>query len=172
MDKKNIFYGAIEGFNEEKKTVEAIILHFDTPNENLWMAKTGSLDAFLERLQKSGKRVAAYYQHNDEVLIGGWEVWIEGNMLKGILYLSDTPFVRDTVIPQLKDKTLQGASPEIGALQSVLRADLGVEEVIEGVLAETSLVGLPADLEANITKVAAKIEQQKNENFEIELLTL
>lgn len=172
--KKGIFYGAIEGYNDEKKTVEAVILHFGTPNENFWTAMPGCLDAFLERINNAGKGISACYQHDDRVLIGRWLVTVEGDILKGTLYLSDTPFVRETVIPQLKDGTLQGSSPSIGASSGTFNNENGIYEIIEGAVGEISLVGLPADLDANITKIAASLEARriKNENFEIDLLTL
>ena len=174
MDKKeDVFYGAIQGFDEEKKTVESIILHYDSPNENYWVAKAGSLDSFIERIKKAGKGVSACYQHDERVLIGKWNNFrVDGIALIGTLTLSDTPFVRDTVIPQLKEKTLQGSSPTISSISGMFDNETGIYAIVEGALCEISLVGLPADLEANITKVAAKIEQQKQENFEIELLTL
>lgn len=173
--KKGHFYGAIQGFDEQAKTVDSIILHYDSPNENYWTAKAGSLDSFLERLNASNKGVSACYQHDDRVLIGKWMNFKHDNgAFSATLYLSDTPFVRDTVIPQLKDKTLQGSSPTICAISGMFDNETGVYQIIEGALAEISLVGLPADLEANILKMTAKIEAEKqaNADFEISLITL
>ena len=48
----------------------------------------------------------------------------------------------------------------------------GIDEVIEGLLAEISLVGLPADFESEILKMSASLaakEIEKN-NFELNLL--
>ena len=174
METKNTkFYGAIAGFNEEKKTVEAIILHFDTPNENFWMAKSGCLNDFLERLKAANKGVAACYQHDDKILIGKWDNFrTEGQAFMGTLQLSDIPFVNETVIPQLKDGTLQGSSPTIGSNSGMWDNETGVFAIVDGVICEISLVGLPADLEANITKISAKIEAHKKNNFDVDLLTL
>lgn len=174
MDKQNkgVFYGAIKGFDEDKKTVESVILHYGVANENYWTAMPKSLDAFIARINKAGKGIAACYQHDERTLIGKWlDFRNEGTALIATLHLSDTPFVRDTVIPQLKDNTLQGSSPSIGASEG-RDGQGGVFEITVGAVGEISLVGLPADLEANILKVAANIEAKKRdmENFNIELL--
>ena len=170
--KNQKYIGEIIGFNEEKRFVESIVLHFDTPNENLWMAKSGSLDAFLERLSNSNKGISACYQHNDDVLIGVWKDFrVEDGKFIAKLYLSDTPFVNETVITQLKDGTLQGSSPTIAPLNDSFNKEFGVYEIFEGVLCEISLVGLPADLEANIIQMKASINKIKeNDDFELELL--
>ncbi len=172
--KDQLYFGAITRFDEVAKTVTSNILHFDKPNENRWVALAGSLDAFLERLEKSKKFVPAFYQHKDDVVIGLWkELKIKDGVLFGTLHLSDIPFVRDVVIPQLKECTLQGASPTISAVDEGWNNKTNIWEIIEGVLCEASLVGLPADLKADILNVQASINAQKNScDFDFDLLTL
>ena len=172
-NKTQSFFGKIASFDEAQRFVDAIICHFDKPNENYWMPQTGCLDAFLARLGKAKKNIPAYYQHDDRMLIGHWEnIVIEGGEMKGRLMLDDIPFVNEVVIPQLKSGSLQGASPTISPVEDFWSKDLNVWVIIEGVIIEASLVGLPADLRADITSVKASLEaqRQKDTDFEISLL--
>ncbi len=172
--KKNLtYYSGDVRFNQDLKYIEAAILHYDVPNENKWRPVAGCLDAFFERLDKSGKGVAACYQHDEKQLIGVWRDFeTKDNVLSGKLYYIETPFVKETVLPQLKAGILQGVSPSIASYKENYKA--GVIDVIEGVLCEISLVGLPADFEADILRMSAKLEVQaeKENNFEIDLLTI
>jgi len=164
------YFAKIASFNEEGKYVDAIILHFDQANENGWMPKTGCLDAFLARVQEAAKFIPAYYDHGT-TLIGQWrDLEISEGALKGRLYLDDIPFVRDTVIPQLKSGSLQGASPTVSPENAI--NNNGIVEISLGVLVEASLVGIPADLKADILTMKASIEEKQKEDFEFELLTL
>lgn len=176
-NKEQKYYGSITGLDSENKYVDAIILHFDKANENGWVPMSGCLDEFFDRAKSAGKDIPACYQHNDDLLIGQWrELKIEGGILSGRLYLDDIPFVRDTVIPQLKSGTIQGASPTIAPLSEFYNKSTDNYEVNAGVLCEISLVGIPADLKADITEMRAKIEAEKNKkdktDFEFELLIL
>lgn len=167
------YYAKIAGFDETAKTVDVIVLHFGKPNENRWMPMAGCLDAFLIRIAKAKKFIPACYQHDDENLIGQWrDLEVIGDTLKARLYLDDIPFVRDVVLPQLKSGTLQGASPTIAPIKDSYNQETGMWEVVEGALCEISLVGIPADLKADIISVQASIQAQKNKDFEIELLTM
>jgi len=172
--KKNLtYYSGDVRFNQDLKYIEAAILHYDVPNENKWRPVSGCLDAFFERLDKSGKGVAACYQHDEKQLIGVWRDFeTKDNVLLGKLYYIETPFVKETVLPQLEAGILQGVSPSIASYKENYKA--GVIDVIEGVLCEISLVGLPADFEADILRMSAKLEVQaeKENNFEIDLLTI
>jgi len=175
MKKDLRYYSGDVAFNEEGKYIQANILHYDVANENRWRPLSGCLDAFFERLNATGKGVAACYQHDESKLIGVWRDFeTKDGVLSGKLYFVETPFVKDTVIPQVKAGILQGASPTIASLKD--RYKDGVVDIIEGVLCEVSLVGLPADFHADILKVAAKIEafekEKENNNFEVNLLTL
>ena len=175
MENKNqYFFGAVAKFDEVQKTVKCNILHFDTPNENFWSPVAGCLDAYFVKMAKAKKFVPAFYNHNlDGIAIGLWkELEIIGNVLVGTLYLSDIPFVRDTVIPQLKEGTLQGASPTISAIEESYDRENCVWNIITGFLIEASLVALPADFKADVLSVQASIQAQQNKDFEIELLTL
>lgn len=174
MKKDLRYYSGDVAFNEEGKYIQANILHYDVANENRWRPLSGCLDAFFERLNATGKGVAACYQHDESKLIGVWRDFeTKDGVLSGKLYFVETPFVKDTVIPQVKAGILQGASPTIASLKD--RYKDGVVDIIEGVLCEVSLVGLPADFQADILKVAAKLESENtdllNINFEIDLLT-
>jgi HK97 family phage prohead protease len=167
------YYAKIAGFDETAKTVDVIVLHFGKENENRWVPMVGCLDDFLTRINKAKKFIPACYQHDDENLIGQWrDIEIVGDTLKARLYLDDIPFVRDVVLPQLKSGTLQGASPTIAPIRDSWNPDNGAWEILEGVLCEISLVGIPADLKADIVSVQASIKAQNKNNFEIELLTL
>lgn len=172
--KKNLtYYSGDVRFNQDLKYIEAAILHYDVANENKWRPVSGCLDAFFERLDKSGKGVAACYQHDEKQLIGVWRDFeTKDNVLSGKLYYIETPFVKETVLPQLEAGILQGVSPSIASYKENYKA--GVIDVIEGVLCEISLVGLPADFEADILRMSAKLEVQaeKENNFEIDLLTI
>ena len=174
MKKDLRYYSGDVAFNEEGKYIHANILHYDVANENRWRPLAGCLDAFFERLNEAGKGVAACYQHDESKLIGVWRDFeTTDGVLSGKLYFVETPFVRDTVIPQVKAGILQGASPTIASLKD--RYKDGVVDIIEGVLCEVSLVGLPADFQADILKVAAKIETDSrianDRDFEIDLIT-
>ena len=165
--KKNeqIFYGKIVDINEEEKFIKSSILHFDKVNENRWRAMQGSLDAFLERLNRAKKGVAGCYQHDESLLIGVWRDFeVTDKELIGKLYFVDTPFVRDTVLPQVRAGILQGSSPTISPLQDSWNSGMNCWDIIEGVLCEVSLVGLPADLRADILEMRAKIEEKKEGN--------
>lgn len=167
------YYAKIAAFDEKAKTVDVIVLHFGKPNENGWMPMVGCLDDFLARLAKAKKFIPACYQHDEENLIGQWrDIEIVGDTLKARLYLDDIPFVRDVVIPQLKSGTLQGASPTIAPIRDSYNRDSKMWEIMEGALCEISLVGLPADLKADILNVQASIKAQQKQDFEFELLTL
>lgn len=175
MEVKNQLYiGAVTKFDENQTTVTANILHFDVANENAWMPKTGCLDAFFAKLAKTKKYVPAFYNHNmDGQAIGLWKnLEVAGNVLVGTLYLTDTPFVNDVIIPQLKDGTIQGASPTICPIQDSYDRDNNIWEIIEGFMLEASLVPLPADFKADILEVRASMEAKNKSDFEFELLTL
>jgi phage head maturation protease len=175
------YYSGDISLNEDLKFIEANILHYGVANENRWRPMAGCLDAFFERLNASGKGVAACYQHDETQLIGVWREFATSaeGVLSAKLYFVETPFVRDTVIPQVQAGILQGASPTIAPYRMKFGAD-DVEEIVEGVLCEVSLVGLPADFQADILRMSAKMEaskreqerEQENNNFEVNLLTI
>jgi phage head maturation protease len=167
MSKLQCYSGAIN-LNEEEKYIEAIVLHYNKANENRWMPMSGSLDAFFERLNKTGKGVAGCYQHDENNLIGVWrDFFVIDGIMTAKMYYVETPFVKDTVLPQVRAGILQGASPTVAPLRAVRKA--GIDEIQEGVLCEISLVGLPADLESEIVRMSAMIEEQKNNDIEFEL---
>lgn len=172
MTTKLKYYAGSISLNEDEKFIEAIVLHYDVANENRWRPLSGCLDSFFARLNKSGKGVAACYQHDETQLIGIWRDFeiIDGNTLKAKMYYVETPFVKDTVLPQVRAGILQGASPMIIPIKST--KNKGICDVFEGLLSEVSLVGLPADFESEILKMSASlaaIEIEKN-NFELNLL--
>ena len=175
MENKNqYFFGAVSKFDEIQKTVKCNILHFDTPNENMWSPVAGCLDMYFVKMAKAKKFVPAFYNHNlDGIAIGLWkELEVIGNILVGTLYLSDIPFVRDTVIPQLKEGTLQGASPTISSIEESYDRENNVCNIITGFLIEASLVALPADFKADILNVQASIQAKHKNELDIDLLTL
>jgi phage head maturation protease len=77
------------------------------------------------------------------------------------------------VIPQLKSGTLQGASPTIAPIKDMWNDKNGIWEIVEGALCEVSLVGIPADLRADILTVQASIkaQQKQSDDFDIEILS-
>ena len=172
MTKKLKYYAGSISLNEDEKYIEAIVLHYDVPNENRWTPVSGCLDDFFSRLGKTNKGVAACYQHDESQLIGVWRDFevVDGNALKAKMYYVETPFVKDTVLPQVRAGILQGASPTIAPFK--VRTVKGVDEVYEGLLAEISLVGLPADFESEILKMSASLAAKEIEdnNFELNLL--
>lgn len=172
--KNQLYIGAVTKFDNQAKTVTANILHFDVANENAWMPKEGCLDAFFVKLAKAKKYVPAFYNHNmSDQAIGLWKnLEVIGNVLVGTLYLTDTPFVRDVIIQQLEDGTIQGASPTICPIQDTYDRDNNVWEIIEGFMLEASLVPLPADFKADILEVRASMEAKNKSDFEFEILTL
>lgn len=175
--KEQKYYGRVVQINESEKYIECNILHFGTPNENRWMASVGCLDAFLARIAKAKKNIPACYQHDESIVIGVWkDLTITGDTLSGKLYYVETDFFKGTVLPLLMAGALQGASPTIAPISDTWNQDKNVWEIIEGVLCEVSLVGIPADLKADIIEFRAKIESEnkdkQNEDFEFELLTL
>lgn len=172
--KSQLFYGAVTKFDETQKTVKCNIMHFDTPNENWWSPVSGCLDNFFVKMAKAKKFVPAFYNHNlDGIAIGLWkELEVIGNVLVGTLYLSNIPFVNDTVIPQLKEGTLQGSSPTISTIKDSFDHEKNIWNIEEGFLIEASLVALPADFKADILEVRASIEAQQKNDFEFDLLTL
>jgi len=173
MDKEQLYYGKILKIEEQDKYIESVILHFDVANENRWMAKAGCLDDFLIRLNKAKKAIPACYQHDESIVIGLWkDLTITGNVLSGKLFYVETQFVKDTVLPLLRAGALQGASPTIAPIRDSWNNETGIWEILEGALCEISIVGLPADLKADILQVQAKISAQQKQDFEFELLTL
>jgi len=171
--KEQKYYGKIVNVNEAEKYIECNILHFDIANENRWTPASGCLDAFFERMRKAKKDVVACYQHDESIVIGLWkDLKIIDNVLSGKLFYVETQFVKDTVLPLLKAGALQGASPTIAPIKDTWNDDTKTWEILEGVLCEISLVGLPADLKADILTIQAKIKSEENSNFDFELLTL
>ena len=167
------YYAKIAGFDETAKIVNVIVLHFGKENENHWVPMVGCIDDFLVRIAKAKKFIPACYQHDDEKLIGQFRDWeIVGDVFQGKIYLDDIPFVRDVVIPQLKSGTLQGSSPTIAPINDSYNRDNGNWEIIDGAVCEISLVGLPADLKADILQVQASVSAKQKEDFDFELLTL
>lgn len=167
------YYSGDVHINEDLKFIEATILHYDVANENKWRPLSGCLDAFFERLNKSGKGVAACYQHDENQLIGVWKDFeTKDNVLSAKMYYVETPFVRDTVLPQLRAGILQGSSPSIVGLRKQHKNN--IIDIIEGVLSEISIVGLPADFEADILRMSAKIQSdiKDKKDFDFELLTI
>lgn len=174
-NKEQKYYGKIVKFDESEKYVESNILHFGVANENKWLPMVGCLDSFLDRLNRAKKGVAACYQHDESILIGVWrDFQINNNVLSAKMYFVETPFVKETVLPQLKAGILQGSSPTMSAVRDSWNQDTHVWEIMEGILCEISLVGLPADFRADIITVKASIEAQQREqdDFEFELLTI
>ena len=171
--KQLTYYSGDVSFNAESKFIQANILHYGVANENKWRPMSGCLDSFFERLNQSGKGVAACYQHDESKLIGVWKDFeTNDGVLSAKLYFVETPFVTETVLPQVRAGILQGASPTI-APYKVNYSSGDVIDIVEGVLCEVSLVGLPADFQADILRMSAKIEAQNdNNNFEINLLTI
>lgn len=172
-NKQLTYYAGDVRLNEDLKFIEANILHYDVANENKWRPLSGCLDSFFDRLNKSGKGVAACYQHDESKLIGVWKDFqTNDGVLSAKLYFVETPFVKETVLPQVQAGILQGASPTIASYKE--RYIDGIFDIVEGVLCEISLVGLPADFKADILKMSAKIEalEKEDNNFEINLLTL
>ena len=172
IDSQN-YYAKIVKIDEQEKFIESKILHFGVANENHWAAMPGSLDAFIDRINKNKKGVAACYQHDESLLIGVWKDFvITGNELTGKLYFVETPFVKDTVLPQLRAGILQGSSPSIAPIRDSWNQEKGIWEILEGALCEVSLVGIPADLRADIIQMRAKIEstQKQEQDFEIDIL--
>jgi len=175
--KQQKYFGQITAINEEERYVDAIILHFDKPNLNGWSPMSGCLDDFLRTLTASNKFIPACYQHDENKLIGQWrDLVIDGDTLKARCYLDNIPFVNETVIPQLKSGSLQGASPTLIPTTGKKNAGTGIMEVAIANILEFSLVSIPADLDANILTLQASLEiavkEQENIDFEIELLTL
>ena len=168
------FFGSVAKFDEVQKTVKCNIMHFDTPNENLWSPVTGCLDDYFVKMAKAKKYVPAFLNHDlDGLGIGLWkELEVVGNVLVGTLYLSDIPLVRETVIPQLKEGTLQGASPTILTIEESYDRENNIWNIIKGFLIEASLVYLPADFKADVLQVQASVSAKQKENFDFELLTL
>lgn len=171
--KAQIYYGKIVNVNEAEKFIECNILHFDIANENRWRALTGCLDDFLVRMDRAKKFVVGCYQHDESIVIGLWkELTITGNVLSGKLFYVETQFVKDTVLPLLKAGALQGASPSIAPIRDSWNNDTNLWEIMEGALCEVSLVGLPADLKADILTIQASIAAKNKNDFDFELLTL
>ena len=184
MEKQIQFYGSIKNYNKIDKTVDTVILHYGEVNENRWVPMPGCFDSFFASLKKNKKKIAVGYMHDPHSLIGSIDVdslVLNGNELSGLVVLSNTPFVNDTVIPQLEDGTLQGSSPCGYPKKDSWNHEKQQLEVLEGVLSEISLVGLPADLKSSITNIKASIETENyikeleekyNNDFEIDLLTI
>ena len=178
MEKQNQHYiGRVTKFNEQEKTVDCVIMHYDKSNENRWIPEIGCLDAFLERVVRAKKFIPVCYQHDQNNLIGQLREWSnKDGALIGKIYLDDIPFVRDVVLVQLKSGTLQGSSPTIAPITDYWNEKERAWSIKEGALAEVSLVGLPADLKADIVEYSASIEKKRKDieieknNFELNLL--
>lgn len=173
MTENQIFYGKVINVDPEGKWADFVILHFGKANENRWRPLKGAFDAFMDRIAKAKKNIPACYQHDERQLIGHWvNIEINDVDVRGRVVLDDIPFVRDVVIPQLKSGTLQGASPTVSTVQESYNQMDAVWDVIEGIFCEISLVGLPADLKADAIQMKASVQAKREEDFEIELLTL
>lgn len=173
MEGTQLFYGKMLSVDPEGKYADFIILHYGKSNENRWRPIAGCLASFLERIARAKKNIPACYQHDERQLVGHWENLVSSDDdLRGRLMFDDIPFVREVVLPQLKSGTLQGASPTISAIQDTYNRKDEVWDVIEGVLVEASVVGLPADLKADVLELKASVQAREKENFEIELLTI
>ena len=161
----------------KKKYVDVIVLHYDVPNDNAWTPIKGCLDEDIKTLEEENMHVPAMYNHNGAMVMIGRckEFSTQNNALMARIYLDDIPPVNEIVIPQLKSKTIQGASPTISAIEARRNKDTKNIDVHIGKLAEISLVGRPADLKAKILNLNASLSEQQSQqenDFDFELLTL
>jgi hypothetical protein len=167
MKKEKIFYDFIK-FDEIDETsdqikVKGVLKKWETVNYNgRWYAKD-CISEFVEDYL-STKNLSLNYQHRSDKLIGNF-IDIDNNdeRLYGVAVLDKIPFVSETVIPQIKSKTLQGFSTEIYPARSeyVKKNGIWVDMIYKGTMSGCGLVGMPADISSKLDSIQQQREEKQ-----------
>lgn len=116
--------------------------------------------AFEESIKNKPQGVPGLYQHNSSRPVGMFNELSEdmiGLRVKCKLPKSD-PFVKDTLIPQIKCGAIQGLSIGYRTIEELYNRESGINTLIKVDLKEISFVTFPADEKAIITSVKKDVE--------------
>lgn len=129
--------------------IEGYACHYDTRNHNYEIVTADSFTEFLNELSKDGLKPVFTYNHNCDIVIGGWDEFSsdkDGLFVKGHIN-TDVAYVRDNLLPLIEGGDLNHLSTEGWA-------DGYWDEKREAYVCESfmltaiSLVALPADFKA------------------------
>lgn len=137
--------------NDDLLIVEGYGCHFGTVNGNREMVTADSFRDFFDELKKGGRMPYFNYQHNAELIIGGWdsiEADAKGLYCRGHLN-KKVALVRDTILPLVESGDLAGLSTEGYAMGWYDEAE-DVWHAERFMLLGISLVSLPADFAAEM----------------------
>lgn len=148
--------------------------HFGKVNGNGEIVTEDSFRNFFEMLQEGGQMPMLTYNHNSDLLIGGWDkitaddkgLYAEGHIN------ADVALVRDTILPLMESGDLNGLSTEGWYDWNTASVnDDGSVNIADYALTAISLVALPADFAAKVeSRNALKLEREttSEENTENE----
>lgn len=177
-DEKKIYKSSLNGIALDRSTrsegdnlirIAGYAAHFGVVNGNGEIVTESSFKAFFEALQEGGQMPMLTYNHNSDLLIGGWDkitadekgLYAEGHIN------ADVALVRDTILPLMESGDLNGLSTEgFYDWNTASVNDDGSINIADYALLAVSLVALPADFAAKVeSRNALTLERQtKSEN--------
>lgn len=137
--------------------IEGYACHYNTRNHNYEVVTADSFTEFLNELSKDGLKPVFTYNHNSDIVIGGWDEFTSddtGLYAKGHIN-TDVAFVRDNLLPLIEGGDLSHLSTE-GWADGYWDEKRDAFVCSQFMLTAISLVALPADF-------SAKAEISRNE---------
>lgn len=147
--------------NADLLIVEGYGCHFNSVNGNGEIVTEASFKDFFDELKNGGQMPYFNYQHNPELIIGGWdsiEADEKGLVCRGHLN-TKVALVRDTVLPLVESGDLAGLSTE-GYAMGWYDEENQVWHAEKFMLLGISLVSLPADFAAEMV-VRNRLQMQR-----------
>lgn len=156
--------------NADLLIIEGYGCHFNTVNGNGEIVTADSFKDFFDEL-KAGRQMPYFnYQHNPELIIGGWdsiEADDKGLVCRGHLN-KKVALVRDTVLPLVESGDLAGLSTE-GYAMGWWDEQNNVWHAEKFMLLGISLVSLPADFAAEMV-VKNRLRMQEAQRDEMNIV--
>lgn len=127
--------------------------HFGEVNGNGEIVTESSFRSFFEALHNGGQMPMLTYNHNSDLLIGGWDKFTadeKGLYAEGHIN-ADVALVRDTILPLMESGDLNGLSTEGWYDWNTAEVtEDGAVKINDYALCAVSLVALPADFAAKV----------------------
>ena len=129
--------------------IEGYACHYNTRNHNYEIVTADCFTEFLKEMQDSGLKPVFTYNHNRDIVIGGWDEFTSddtGMFVKGHIN-TDVAYVRDNLLPLIEAGDLNHLSTE-GWADGEWDSKRDAFVCSKFMLTAISLVALPADFAA------------------------
>lgn len=172
MEQRKLSLNAIKIEKKERSEGSNLIriagyaAHFGKANGNGEVVTEDSFKRFFDALQAGGQMPMLTYNHDSNLLIGGWDVlradetglYAEGHIN------ADVAIVRDTILPLMESGDLNGLSTEGWYDWNTAEiTDEGAVKINDYALIAISLVALPADFAAKVeSRNAMELKRQSS----------